>query len=41
MGAENPMEVDISLDNKKSGRKDEIAAEIKWLKKKQKSSDKI
>ena len=37
MGAGNLTEVDALLGNKKSGGKDKIAAEIKQLKKKQKS----
>ena len=38
MGAKNPMEVDTLSGNKKSARKDEIAAEIERLKKEQKKA---
>ena len=37
MGAENPMKVDALSDNEESGKKNEIAAEIRQLKKEQKA----
>ena len=38
MGAGDPIEIDTPLGNKKSGRKDEVAAGIERLKKEQKKA---